>query len=78
MPALAFSLASWPSAGPETGVLDFLIPALAEDQMEPKASPPAPLDLAAPDDLADENDEDANAPEVGFAAWGAGAWTEVK
>lgn len=58
MPALAFSLANCPSAGPEVGVLVFLIPALAEDQSDPKASP-----LAvgfAPGDLTDE------APEFGF------------
>jgi hypothetical protein len=67
MPALAFSLASWPSAGPDDVVLVFLIPALADDHREPKASPP-PEDFAAgwiPDV---EDDWDC----------GVGAWTEVK
>jgi hypothetical protein len=40
-------------------VLVFLIPALAVDQRDPKASPPA-AGFAAPGDLTDE------APEAGF------------
>lgn len=57
IPALAFSLANCPRAGPEVGVLVFLIPALADDHKEPKASPPAAgLDPAGDlmDELADE------------------------
>jgi len=59
IPALAFSLASCPRAGPEVGVLVFLIPALAEDQRDPKASPPA-AGFAAPGDLMEE------VPDAGF------------
>jgi hypothetical protein len=72
MPALAFSLASCPRAGPEVGVLVFLMPALAVDHSEPKASPPVE-GLAAGWDFMED------AVEVGFA-WGVatGAWTEVK
>jgi hypothetical protein len=51
------------------GVLVFLIPALAEDQREPKASPP--VAGFAPGDLTDE------APDAGFD-WVEGTWTEVK
>jgi hypothetical protein len=59
IPALAFSLANCPRAGPEVGVLVFLIPALAEDQRDPKASPPA-AGFAPPGDLTDD------VPDVGF------------
>ncbi len=71
IPALAFSLASCPSAGPEVGVLVFLIPALAVDHREPNASPP--LDDFAAGALV------AYANRDGFA-WDVvmGAWTEVK
>lgn len=68
IPALAFSFASCPSAGPDVGVLVFLIPALAEDHREPKASPP-PLDFTAAG-LVPEAEDDWEA--------GVGAWTEVK
>merc|ERR1712093_163090 len=70
IPALAFSLASCPRAGPEVGVLVFLVPALADDQRDPEASPPA--GLAAPGDLTDE------APEADLAACVEGACTDVK
>ena len=46
IPALLFSLASWPMVGPAVGVLDFLMPALALPQSAPKASPPAAGGLA--------------------------------
>jgi len=70
IPALAFSFASCPRAGPEVGELVFLIPALADDHNEPNASPPAPgLDAAG--DLIEE------LADIGFA-WFAGAGTEVK
>ena len=68
IPALAFSLANCPRAGPEVGVLVFLIPALADDQMDPNASPP---DFAAGGDFTEE------APDAGFAC-ATGACTEVK
>lgn len=58
IPAVAFSLANWPRAGPDVGVLVFLIPALAEDQRDPKASPPAAG--LEPGDFTEE------APDVGF------------
>ena len=51
-------------------MLVFLIPALADDQSEPNASPPEE-GLAAAGDLTDE------ATEVDFG-WGFGAWTDVK
>jgi hypothetical protein len=69
IPALAFSLANWPRAGPDVGVLVFLIPTLAEDQREPKASPPAAG--FAPGDLTEE------APDVGLVCV-EGTWTDVK
>jgi len=47
MPALVFSFANWPRAGPEEGVLDFLIPVLAVDHNEPNASPPPEEDFVA-------------------------------
>lgn len=59
IPAVAFSLANCPRAGPDVGVLVFLIPALAEDQREPNASPPA-VGLA-PGDFTEED------PDAGFA-----------
>jgi hypothetical protein len=67
IPALAFSLASWPSAGPEGGVPVFLIPALADDQRLPKASPPLGFAAAG---LAPGVDAEVDCE--------AGAWTEVK
>ena len=69
MPALAFSLASWPSAGPEDGVPVFLMPTLADDQRLPKASPPPPLGFTAAGLIPGVEDD-----------WdcGVGAWTEVK
>jgi hypothetical protein len=70
IPALAFSFASWPRAGPCVGVLDFLIPTLAVDHSEPNASPPAEDDLAATG-FADEFIVEA-------AGCGLGAGTEVK
>ncbi|KAI6769549.1 hypothetical protein HG530_004178 [Fusarium avenaceum] len=41
IPALLFSLANWPSAGPALGVSGFFMPPLALPQRAPKASPPA-------------------------------------
>lgn len=70
IPALAFSFASCPRAGPDVGVLAFLIPALADDQMDPNASPPDFVD-EAPGDFTED------VPEAGFAC-ATGAWTEVK
>ena len=67
MPALAFSFASCPSAGLCEGVLVFLTPALAADQREPKASPPAVADLAAAGFVVDAT-----------AVGAPGAGTEVK
>lgn len=72
IPALDFSLASWPRAGAGVGVVDFLMPALAEFQIEPKASPP-PDDLVAAG-FAEVLDARVDA-EAGAAG---GAWTEVK
>lgn len=70
MPALAFSLASCPRAGLLEGVLVFLMPALADDHSEPKASPLEEALLAA-GDFTDDAAEDV----VGCVT---GAVTEVK
>lgn len=53
------------------GVLVFLMPALADDQREPKASPP-PLGLAAAGLVPGVEAMDD------VWVWVAGAWTEVK
>jgi hypothetical protein len=74
MPALAFSFASCPSAGPAAGVFVFLIPTLADDQRAPNAS--APPELAAAG-LVDEVD----IVEVDIVVFGActfGTGTDVK
>jgi len=63
IPALDFSFASCPSAGPVVGVLVFLMPALAEFQIEPKASPP-PEDLVVVDFVEGVGDS-AAAPAAG-------------
>ena len=69
IPAADFSLASWPRAGPDVeGVLVFLMPALAEFQIEPKASPPEALAVG---DLIEELPD-------GVADAGPGTGTEVK
>ena len=70
MPALAFSFASCPSAGPAVGVFAFLIPTLADDQRAPNAS--APLEALVSVGFVDVVDA------VVIAACEFGAGTEVK
>jgi hypothetical protein len=48
IPALLFSLASWPMVGPVVSAFVFLMLELALPQIAPNASPPAPAGFVAP------------------------------
>jgi hypothetical protein len=48
IPALLFSVASWPMAGPGPACVFFLMPTLAWDHRDPNASPPDGFAAAGP------------------------------